>query len=52
VLIDLAAWMNFKVYKEFKLHNADIKNIQELNQKFRKEFGIPDIIPFPGDLDD
>ena len=41
-----------KVYKEFKLHNADIKNIQELNQKFRKEFGIPDRIPFPGDLDD
>ena len=41
-----------KVYKEFKLHNADIKNIQELNTKFRKELGIPDRMPLPGDLDD
>ena len=40
-----------KVYKEFKSHNADITNIPEVNKKFRKEFGIHDMIPFPGDLD-
>ena len=37
-----------KVYKEFKSHNADITNISEV---FRKEFGIHDMIPIPGDLD-
>jgi hypothetical protein len=37
-----------KVYKEFKSHNADITNIPEV---FRKEFGIHDMIPIPGDLD-
>jgi len=36
-------------YKEFKNAN-NTKDIQEINKEFRKEFGIPDIIPIPGDL--
>jgi hypothetical protein len=42
-----------KSYKEFKQeHSADtIKDIQEINREFRKEFGIPDRMAIPGDLD-
>ena len=42
-----------KAYKEFKeAHSEDnTKDIHEINKEFRKEFGIPDIIPIPGDLD-
>ena len=42
-----------KTYKEFKgAHNANNpKDIQGINKEFRKEFGIPDMIPIPGDLD-
>ena len=42
-----------KSYKEFKQeHSADtIKDIQEINKEFRKEFGIPDRMAIPGDLD-
>ena len=42
-----------KIYKEFnETHNANnTKDIQEIDKEFRKEFGIPDIIPIPGDLD-
>ena len=41
-----------KAYKEFKeAHSEDnTKDIHEINKEFRKEFGIPDIIPIPGDL--
>ena len=42
-----------KAYKEFKeTHNANnTKDIQEINIEFRKEFGIPDRLAIPGDLD-
>ena len=40
-----------KAYKVFKSQHANIKNIGELNKEFRKEFGIPDRIAIPGDLD-
>ena len=40
-----------KVYKVFKSQHANIKNIGELNKEFRKEFGIPDRIAIPSDLD-
>ena len=40
-------------YKEFKeTHNANnTKDIQEINKEFRKEFGIPDRMAIPGNLD-
>jgi hypothetical protein len=41
-----------KVYKEFKSQHTNIKNSGELNKEFRKEFGIPAIIPIPADLND
>ena len=37
-------------YKEFKDAN-NTKDIQEINKEFRKEFGIPDIMAIPGNLD-
>ena len=42
-----------KTYKEFKgTHNANNpKDIQEINKEFRKEFGIPDRMAIPGNLD-
>ncbi|MGZ5511227.1 MAG: hypothetical protein ACXWFC_12270 [Nitrososphaeraceae archaeon] len=40
-----------KAYKVFKSQHAIIKNIGELNKEFRKEFGIPDRIAIPSDLD-
>ena len=40
-----------KAYKVFKSQHANIKNIGELNKEFRKEFGIPDRIAIPTDLD-
>ena len=42
-----------KAYKEFKeMHNPNnTKDIQEINKKFRKEFGIPDRTAIPGNLD-
>jgi hypothetical protein len=42
-----------KTYKEFKgTHNANnTKDIQEINKEFRKEFGIPDRMAIPGNLD-
>jgi hypothetical protein len=40
-----------KTYKEFKSQHANIKNIKELNKEFRKEYGIPDRIAIPSDLD-
>jgi hypothetical protein len=42
-----------KTYKEFKQeHSADtIKDIQEINKEFRKEFGILDRMAITGDLD-
>ena len=39
-----------KAYKEFKSKHANIKNIGELNKEFRKEFGIPAVMPIPSDL--
>ena len=39
-----------KAYKVFKSQHANIKNIGELNKEFRKEFGIPDRIAIPSDL--
>jgi hypothetical protein len=39
-----------KVYREFKLQHTKIKNIEELNKEFRKEYGIPTIMPIPADL--
>ena len=39
-----------KAYKEFKSQHANIKNIGVLNKEFRKEFGIPAIMPIPADL--
>ena len=54
VLIDLAVCKNSKTaYKEFKeTHNANnTKDIQEINKEFRKEFGIPDRMAIPGNLD-
>jgi hypothetical protein len=41
-----------KTYKEFKSQYVNIKNIEELNKEFRKEFGIPTIMPIPSDLND
>jgi hypothetical protein len=41
-----------KAYKEFKSQHSNIKNIEELNKEFRKEFGIPTIMPIPGYLND
>jgi hypothetical protein len=41
-----------KAYREFKFHHTNIKNIEELNKEFRKEFGIPAIMPIPSDLND
>jgi hypothetical protein len=42
-----------KAYKEFKeTHNSkNTKDIQEINKEFRKEFGIPDRMAIPGNLD-
>ena len=37
-------------YKEFKDAN-NTKDIQEINKEFRKEFGIPDRMAIPGNLD-
>ncbi len=39
-----------KAYKKYKNANNS-KDIQEINKEFRKEFGIPDMIPIPGYLD-
>jgi hypothetical protein len=39
-----------KEYKEFKNAN-NTKDIQEINKEFRKEFGIPDRMAIPGNLD-
>jgi hypothetical protein len=39
-----------KAYKEFKSQHANIKHIGELNREFRKEFGIPVVMPIPNDL--
>jgi hypothetical protein len=39
-----------KAYREFKFQHTNIKNIEELNKEFRKEFGIPAIMPIPADL--
>ena len=39
-----------KAYKEFKSQHAKIKNTGELNREFRKEFGIPAVMPIPSDL--
>jgi hypothetical protein len=39
-----------KAYKKFKNAN-NTKDIQEINQEFRKEFGIPDRMAIPGNLD-
>jgi len=39
-----------KVYREFKVQHTKIKNIEELNKEFRKEYGIPTIMPIPADL--
>jgi hypothetical protein len=42
-----------KAYKEFKeMHNPNnTKDIQEINKEFRKEFGVPDRMAIPGNLD-
>jgi hypothetical protein len=42
-----------KAYKEFReTHNAsNTKDIQEINKEFRKEYGIPDTMAIPGNLD-
>src|SRR5687767_8129644 len=42
-----------KAYKKFKeKHNANkTKDIQEINKEFRKEFGIPDRMAIPSNLD-
>jgi hypothetical protein len=42
-----------KTYKEFKeTHNANnTKDTQKINKEFRKEFGIPDRMVIPGNLD-
>jgi hypothetical protein len=40
-----------KAYKVFKSQHANLNNIGELNKEFRKEFGIPDRIAIPSDLD-
>ena len=39
-----------KAYKDFKTQHPNIKNIEELNKEFRKEFRIPTIIHIPTDL--
>ena len=39
-----------KVYRGFKSQHTNIKNIEELNKEFRKEFGIPTVMPIPSDL--
>jgi len=36
-----------KAYKEFKSQHSNIKNIEELNKEFKKEMGIPTIMPIP-----
>ena len=41
-----------KAYKEFKSQHSNIKNIEELNKEFRKEFGIPAAFLSPSDLND
>ena len=41
-----------KAYKEFKSQHSNIKNIEELNKEFRKEFGIPAAVLSPSDLND
>ena len=41
-----------KAYKEFKSQHSNIKNIEELNKEFRKEFGIPTVMPIPGYLNE
>ena len=43
-----------KAYKEFKeMHNANntTKDSQEINKEFRKEFGIPDRMAIPDNID-
>jgi hypothetical protein len=42
-----------KAYKEFKErhHANNTRDIQEINKEFRKEFGIPDRMAIPGNLD-
>ena len=43
-----------KTYKEFKeTHNTNntTQDIQEINKEFRKEFGIPNRMAIPGDVD-
>lgn len=39
-----------KAYREFKMQHPNINDIIALNREFRKEFGIPDIMPIPADL--
>ena len=39
-----------KAYKKFKNAN-NTKDIQEINKEFRKEFGIPDRMAIPSNLD-
>ena len=39
-----------KAYRDFKTQHPNIKNIEELNKEFRKEFRIPTIIHIPTDL--
>src|SRR5918995_7192844 len=39
-----------EAYNEFKTQHPNIKDIRELNKEFRKEYGIPAIIPIPADL--
>ncbi|HEY6658052.1 MAG TPA: hypothetical protein VIZ62_05950 [Nitrososphaeraceae archaeon] len=42
-----------KAYKKFKeTHNPNnTKEVQEINKEFRKEFGIPDRMAIPGNVD-
>ena len=40
-----------KTYSEFKNDHTNLKDIREINKAFRKEFGIPDRVPIPADLD-
>jgi hypothetical protein len=54
VLIDLAVWKNSKKHiKKFKErhHANNTRDIQEINKEFRKEFGVPDRMAIPGNLD-
>jgi hypothetical protein len=42
----------FGSLEEFQMHNPNnTKDIQEINKEFRKEFGIPDRMAIPGNLD-